>query len=90
MAQKISPEDAAAHWRETRSLMWSSLFAWALFAFVAPLIAEPLNAVTIPGINAPLGYFMVAQGALIVFVVMIFRFSARQNAIDEKYNVHED
>jgi putative solute:sodium symporter small subunit len=38
----------------------------------------------------PLGFYMAAQGSLIVFVVLIFWFAARQNAIDEEFGVAED
>ena len=47
-----------------------------------------LNNVVILGF--PLGYYMAAQGSLIVFVILIFWFASRQNAIDEEFGVAED
>jgi putative solute:sodium symporter small subunit len=38
----------------------------------------------------PLGYYMAAQGSLIAFVVMLFWFARKQNAIDEKHGVAEE
>lgn len=41
-------------------------------------------------IGFPLGFYMAAQGSLIVFVVLIFWYSAKQNQIDEECGVAED
>ncbi len=41
---------------------------WALLAFAVPMFAQALDLVDI--FAFPLGYFMVAQGALIGFVVI--------------------
>jgi putative solute:sodium symporter small subunit len=38
----------------------------------------------------PLGFYMAAQGSLIVFVVLIFWFAHRQNRIDAEFGVAED
>jgi putative solute:sodium symporter small subunit len=32
---------------------------------------------------------MAAQGSLIIFVVLIFWYARKQNAIDEEFDVHE-
>lgn len=47
-----------------------------------------LNEIVIIGF--PLGFYMAAQGSLIVFVVLIFWFASRQNRIDEEFGVAED
>jgi putative solute:sodium symporter small subunit len=41
-------------------------------------------------LSFPLGYYMAAQGSLIVFVVLIFWFASRQNQIDEEFGVAEE
>jgi putative solute:sodium symporter small subunit len=38
----------------------------------------------------PLGFYMSAQGALIVFVILIFVYSALQDGIDEACDAAED
>ena len=45
-----------------------ALLLWALFAFVLPSFAQALNILSVSAF--PLGYFLVAQGALIAFVVI--------------------
>lgn len=88
MTDKLSPEVAKAHWSKTRSLMWVTLAIWAVFSFFVHMFATSLNNVVILGF--PLGYYMAAQGSLIVFVVLIFWFAYRQNAVDEEFGVAED
>lgn len=88
MPKQITPEAAAAHWARTRRLMWTCLTIWAIFAFVIHFFVGVLDTVTFLGF--PLGFYMAAQGSLIVFVVLIFWYAARQNAIDEEFGMAED
>jgi putative solute:sodium symporter small subunit len=84
----LTPEKAVAHWTKTRSLMWITLAIWLVFSFVIHIFAPSLNEIVIIGF--PLGFYFAAQGSLIVFVVLIFWFAARQNRIDEEFGVQED
>lgn len=88
MARVISPAAKAAHWAKTRSLMWVCLAIWAFFSFILHFFVSALNGVVILGF--PLGFYMAAQGSLIVFVVLIFWFSWSQNRIDEEFGVQEE
>ena len=38
----------------------------------------------------PLGFYMAAQGSLIVFVVMLFMFAKQQDKIDREFGMAED
>jgi putative solute:sodium symporter small subunit len=49
-----------------------------------------LNQYTIPVLHFPLGFYMAAQGSLIVFVVMLFVFAKQQDRIDRQHGVAED
>ena len=88
MIEHMTPEAAAAHWVKTRTLMWICLIVWAVFSFAIHLFVSALNGITFIGF--PLGFYMAAQGSLIVFVVLIFWYAARQNAIDEEFGAAED
>jgi putative solute:sodium symporter small subunit len=88
MSDQISPEAGAAHWAKTRTLMWITLAVWAFFSFVIHMFVSALNGISFLGF--PLGFYMAAQGSLIVFVVLIFWYVARQNAIDEEFGAAED
>jgi putative solute:sodium symporter small subunit len=86
--KEITPEVGRAHWAKTRNLMWVTLAIWALSSFFIHFLVTPLNSVVIAGF--PLGFYMAAQGSLIIFVVLIFWFSWKQNKIDEEFGVQED
>jgi putative solute:sodium symporter small subunit len=88
LSEKLSKEVAEAHWAKTRGLMIITLSLWAFFSFVINFFAVPLNSIVIIGF--PLGYYMAAQGSLIAFVILIFWYAARQNKIDEEFDVAED
>ena len=88
MSDQISPEAAAAHWARTRRLMWTCLILWAIFSFIIHFFVSALNTITFIGF--PLGFYMAGQGSLIVFVVLIFWYASRQNAIDEDFGLAED
>jgi putative solute:sodium symporter small subunit len=88
LTEQLPPEQAQAHWTKTRNLMWVTLAIWAIFSFFIHFAVSALNGIVIGGF--PVGFYMAAQGSLIVFVVLIFWFASRQNAIDEEFGVAED
>lgn len=80
-------EQARQHWHRTRGLMIICLIIWFVFSFLIHLFAPALNKIVIIGF--PMGFYMAAQGSLIVFVVLIFWFAKKQNQIDEEAGLHE-
>lgn len=84
----VDPAIAKAYWKKTSSLMWIVLAIWFVAGFGVHLFAQSLNAIRFMGF--PLGFYMAAQGSLIIFVVALFWFSKRQNEIDEEFGVQED
>ncbi len=85
------PADADAkqrHWVKTRNLTFLVLFLWFIFALVIPWFAGPLNGITFLGF--PLGFYMIAQGSLIVFVLLIFFQNWRQDAIDDEFGLGDE
>ncbi|HRP35620.1 MAG TPA: DUF4212 domain-containing protein [Gammaproteobacteria bacterium] len=85
---QLSAENRAEHWRRTRTLMIIHLVVWFIFSYVVHWFAVPLNNISFLG--WPLGYYMAAQGSLIVFVVQLFLFNRQQHAIDVQFGVAED
>ena len=80
--------DQATHWRRTRNLMWVTLAIWFVFSFGVHWFADALNGATFLGF--PLGFYMAAQGSLIIFVVLIFWFARTQDRIDRECGMAED
>jgi putative solute:sodium symporter small subunit len=83
----MSDPNIQSHRRRTRHLMLVMLGLWACFSVIIPMLMVPLNRLTIPYLDLPLGFFMGAQGALIAFVLMTFWFAARQDRIDRDHFV---
>jgi putative solute:sodium symporter small subunit len=57
------------------------LVAWLIFGLAVHLFVEPLNRINIPLLGFPLGVYLAAQGALIVFIVMLFTFAQQRGRI---------
>jgi putative solute:sodium symporter small subunit len=79
-----------AYWADTSRLMWITLGLWFFFGYVVHMFVIPLNYITIPIVNFPLGFYMAAQGSLIAFVVILFWFAKAQDKIDREHGVAED
>jgi len=87
----MSEHDSAAveaHWAKTRTLMIIVMVIWFIFSIVIHWFADALNSISFIGF--PLGFYMAAQGSLIIFVVLIFYLANRQNKIDEEFGVAEE
>jgi putative solute:sodium symporter small subunit len=76
------------HWRRTRNLMIVHMVIWFIFSYVVHWIAPELNQVKF--LSFPLGFYMAAQGSLIVFVVQLFIFSWQQEKIDRECGMAEE
>ena len=83
----MSPNNS--YWRANLRLMAFCLTIWFLVSFVCGiLLVDVLNQYRLGGYK--LGFWFAQQGSIYTFVVLIFFYAWRMNAIDRKYNVHED
>lgn len=76
------------HWSRTRSLMIIHMVIWFIFSYVVHWIAPVLNKMSV--MDFPLGFYMAAQGSLIVFVVQLFIFAKQQEKIDRECGMAEE
>jgi putative solute:sodium symporter small subunit len=90
MAEPNQQARDEAHWQKTTNLMLTHLGIWVFFGYIIHMFVVPLNKIVIPVLNFPLGFYMAAQGSLIVFVVMLFLFAKQQDRIDREFGVAED
>lgn len=81
-------EKQREYWHRTLSLTGLLLAIWFLVSFAVIWFAAELNEIVIAGF--PLAYYMGAQGALIVYVLVIWFYARRMNALDREYGVQED
>jgi putative solute:sodium symporter small subunit len=84
----MSDNSGDRYWQRTSTLMWTMLVLWLIFSFVIHMFVKQLNTIVIAGF--PLGFYMAAQGSLIVFVVMLFWFAKAQDKIDREEGVAEE
>ena len=79
-------EARRAYWRENLTLMGVLLVIWFTVSFgFGILLRDVLDQVSIGG--APLGFWFAQQGAIYVFVALIFVYSWRMTRIERKYKL---
>ncbi|MBI4757312.1 MAG: DUF4212 domain-containing protein [Betaproteobacteria bacterium] len=76
------------YWRKNLRITTILLLVWFLVTFVPIYWAKEFNAVSFFG--WPLGFYMGAQGSLIVYVVVIWLYARIMDGLDRKYGVHEE
>jgi putative solute:sodium symporter small subunit len=76
------------YWRKNLTITAILMVIWFVVTFVVGFYARELNTITIFGF--PLGFYMGAQGSLIVYVVSIFYYARYMNKLDDEYGVAED
>jgi putative solute:sodium symporter small subunit len=75
------------YWQRTLRITAILLAVWFVVTFVVSYYARELSAITIFGF--PLGFYMGAQGALIIYVLIIWFYARYMNALDREYGVSE-
>ena len=76
------------YWRKNLRLTGVLLAVWFVVTFVVGWVARDLQSVVILGF--PLSFYMGAQGALVIFVVLVGYYAYRMDKLDREYGVHED
>ena len=75
------------YWHKNLIVTAILLFIWFLVTFVEGWFARELNTISILGF--PLGFYMSAQGSLIVYVALIWYYQHYMNKLDIEYGVEE-
>ena len=68
--------------------MITHLVIWFIFSFVVHWFATQLNNISF--LHFPVGFYMAAQGSLVVFVVQLFFFVRQQDKIDRECGMAEE
>jgi putative solute:sodium symporter small subunit len=76
------------YWRKNLIITAVLMVIWFIATFVEAWYARELNQVTFLGF--PLGFYMSAQGSLIIYVVIIWFYARYMNRLDEQYGVAEE
>lgn len=82
-------DKADGYWKANLRLVLILLAIWATVSFgCGILLVDLLNEFSFMGFK--LGFWFAQQGAMYVFVVLIFVYAYLTNKLDEKYDVHEE
>ena len=80
--------DAAGYWRANIILILSLLAVWAIVSYgCSILLVDWLNHFSLG--HLPLGFWFAQQGAIYVFVVLIFVYAWMMDRLDKKYQADE-
>ena len=80
--------EADIHWQKTRRLTFILLFFWIFVTFGLTWFSRSINEVVILGF--PLGFYMAAQGALVVYLLIIWWYNRQMKKLDAEFGVEED
>ena len=75
------------YWRRNLKVTASLLVLWFVVTFVMGYFARELNTITILGF--PLGFYMSAQGSLVIYVIIIGYYAYYMNKLDREYGADE-
>jgi putative solute:sodium symporter small subunit len=74
------------YWKTNLKYLAILLSIWFVVSFVfGILLVEQLNTIRIGGFK--LGFWFAQQGAIYVFVILIFVYIRLMNSLDKKYNL---
>ncbi|MDH4321440.1 MAG: DUF4212 domain-containing protein [Desulfobulbaceae bacterium] len=81
-------KDLSLYWKKNLKLMVILLSIWAVVSYgCGILFVEQLNTINIGGF--PLGFWFAQQGAIYVFVALIFAYYHLMQKMDKEFDVHE-
>ena len=88
MSNPVTEERRKEYWRRTLRVTAILLSIWFVVTYVVIFFAVPLNQITFLGF--PFAFYMGAQGALVVYVVLIVFYAWYMNRLDREFGVAEE
>ena len=84
----MDAQQRQAYWRENLKIMAILLTIWAAVSYGAGILfVDQLNKLSFLGV--PLGFWFAQQGAIVIFVILIFVYVKWMDRLDRKYGVEE-
>ena len=84
----MDAEKAQAYWKENITTILKLLVVWFVVSYgCGILFLDALNSIEFAGFK--LGFWFAQQGAIYVFVILIFVYAKTMEKIEEKYDIHE-
>lgn len=84
-----SDENNQGYWKANLSLVGKLLVVWFVASFgCGILFVDALNEIELGGYK--LGFWFAQQGAIYIFVILIFIYVKKMNQLDREFGVEED
>ncbi|MEM7226975.1 MAG: DUF4212 domain-containing protein [Pseudomonadota bacterium] len=81
-------DSGQAYWKANLRLVTICLVIWALVSYGFGLVFhKALDAIDVGG--AGLGFWFAQQGSIYVFLILVFVYAFRMNALDREFGVEE-
>ena len=81
--------DKTAYWRKNLKYLAILLSVWFSVSYLCGIVfVDQLNTIRMGGFK--LGFWFAQQGAIYVFVILIFVYVRLMNKLDKEFNVNED
>jgi putative solute:sodium symporter small subunit len=85
----MNPDRQRAYWRRNLLYVAALLTVWALVSYGAGILfADALDRFHLGGF--PLGFWFGHQGAMLVFVLLVFAYVRLMNGLDRAFGVYEE
>jgi putative solute:sodium symporter small subunit len=85
----MSDKNAHEYWKSNIRIVLSLLAVWFFISFVCGiLLVDVLDSIRFGGFK--LGFWIAQQGAIFVFVALIYVYIYLMDKLDDKYNLNRD
>ena len=85
----MSDKNAHEYWKSNIRIVLSLLAVWFFISFVCGiLLVDVLDSIRFGGFK--LGFWIAQQGAILVFVALIYVYIYLMDKLDDKYNLNRD
>ena len=87
----LSPEKRAEYWRRNLRLVGGLLVLWAAVSFGCGILLHRwLDQWRLAGSGYPIGFWFAQQGAMFVFIGIVFFYARKMNQLDREFDAAED
>jgi putative solute:sodium symporter small subunit len=88
VSENTEDGQAALYWAANLKLLFKLLAVWFVVSFGAGILfVDTLNAVSFLGV--PLGFWFAQQGAIYVFVILIFVYATQIEKIEQRFGLND-
>ena len=85
----MSEKNLDEYWQKNLRILAVLLAVWFIVSYGCGIIfADSLNGIRLGGYK--LGFWFAQQGAIYVFIAIIYAYIFRMNKLDREYDVHDD